>query len=204
MSVKEFKVSICDRKEIKDFIETWHYSKNINGLKSNYCFKLERNNEIIGGMIYGGLAMANQWKKYGDKEEDVLELRRLCCIDDTPKNTESYFIGQTLKWLSINTNVKTVLSYADPEYGHMGIIYKATNFELIGKSQTGKVIIYNGKRYHDKTIRTKYKGELKPFAKKVKEALDNGEAYYKKTEGKYIYIYKLNKKERKKYKNDNK
>jgi hypothetical protein len=53
--------------------------------------------------------------------------------------------------------------------------------------------MYNGKRYHDKTIRTKYKGELKPFAKQIKEALENGEAYYVPTLGKDIYMYDLEK-----------
>ena len=57
----------------------------------------------------------------------------------------------------------------------------------------GKVIVYNNKIYHDKTIRTKYKGKLKPYAKKIKEALDNGRAYYKDTLGKKIYIYELKK-----------
>ena len=51
--------------------------------------------------------------------------------------------------------------------------------------------MYEGKRYHDKTIRTKYNGNLKPFAKKIKEALELGEAYYSKTEHKHIYLYKL-------------
>ena len=59
-----------------------------------------------------------------------------------------------------------------------------------------KVIIYNGKRYHDKTIRTKYKGELKPFAKKIKLALEVGEAHYKKTMGKFTYVYRLDGKKR--------
>lgn len=160
---------------------------------SDYCFKLMDEGEIIGGMIYGRMAMANAWKKYGEKQDDVIELRRLCCIDDTPKNTESYFIGSTLKWLLKNTEIKTVVSYADPEYGHEGIIYKASNFQLIGRTAKGKVIIYNGKKYHDKAIRTKYKGELKPFARRLKKALEDGEAFYKKTEGKYIYTYDLDK-----------
>lgn len=191
MKVKEFKVELCHRSEIKEFIEKWHYSKSINGLISDYCFKLTHKDEIIGAMIYGRLAMANAWKKYGDKIEDVTELRRLCCIDDTPKNTESYFIGATLRWLKKNTEIKTVVSYADPEYGHEGIIYKASNFKMIGLTSKGRVIYHNDKKYHDKAIRTKYKGELKPFAKRLIEALEKGEAYYKDTKGKYIYIYKL-------------
>lgn len=191
MSVKDFEVVLCERSEIRDFIEEHHYSHNINGLMSDYCFKLLRDGTIIGAMIYGRLAMANVWKKYGDSKDEVIELRRLVCIDDTPKNTESYFIGQTLKWLIKNTEVKTIVSYADPEYGHEGVIYKATNFTHVGMTSKGRVIMYKGKKYHDKTIRTKYKGKLKPFAKEIKQALEDGEAYYKSTRGKYIYVYDL-------------
>jgi hypothetical protein len=187
--VKTYKVELCERNEIRDFIETWHYSKNINGLISDYCFKLLDGETIIGGMIYGRIAMAGVWKKYAENESELTELRRLCCIDDTPKNTESYFIGHTLRWLKKNTDIKKVISYADTTYNHEGTIYKASNFKHCGMTAKGRVIMYQGKRYHDKTIRTKYKGELKPFAKRVKEALETGEAEYVKTKGKHIYIY---------------
>lgn len=186
-----YTVEPCERKEIRDFIEKWHYSHNINGLLSQYCFKLMDGNTMVGAMIYGGLGMANCWKKYAENKEDIIELRRLCCIDDTPKNTESYFIGKTLKWLLRNTSIKKVISYADNTYGHRGVIYQASNFKHLGKTAKGRVIMWQGKRYHDKTIRTKYKGELKPFAKRVKEALEKGEAYYEETKGKEIYLYDL-------------
>ena len=188
-----YTVQPCERKEIRDFIEKWHYSHNINGLLSQYCFKLMDGDTMVGAMIYGGLGMANCWKKYAENKEDIIELRRLCCIDDTPKNTESYFIGKTLKWLLKNTSIKKVISYADNTYGHRGVIYQASNFKHLGKTAKGRVIMWQGKRYHDKTIRTKYKGELKPFAKRVKEALEKGEAYYEETKGKEIYLYDLEK-----------
>ena len=191
MEIKEMSVELCDRKEVRDFIEHWHYSKSINGLMSDYCFKLVWGDKIIGACIFGRLAMANAWKKYGEKQENVIELRRLCCIDKTPKNTESFFIGAMLRWLKANTDIKIIVSYADPEYGHAGTIYKASNFELVGKTAEGKVIFWNGKKYHDKAIRTKYKGELKPFAQRLKDALEKGEAYYKKTQGKNIFVYNL-------------
>jgi hypothetical protein len=193
-NVRDFKVIPCDRKDIVKFIEEWHYSKNVNGLTTTYCFKLlDIEDNLIGAMIYGKIAMANVWQKYSDKEEDLIELKRLCCIDNTPKNTESFFIGKTIKWLKKNTSIKKIISYADTTYGHAGTIYKATNFENIGITKSGKVIMYKGKRYHDKTIRTKYKGAIKPFAKEIKNALENGEAEYVNTLGKHIYIYKLKK-----------
>jgi hypothetical protein len=191
VSVRKYLVKVCDRKEIRTFIETWHYSKNINGIKSNYCFKLMDENTMIGAMMYGQIAMANVWRKYVQSEKDLIELRRLCCIDNTPKNTESYFIGFTLRWLRKNTDIKTVISYADETYNHQGIIYKASNFKHIGMTNKGKVIVYNNKLYHDKTIRTKYKGKLKPYCQKIKDALENGKAYYKDTLGKHIYTYEL-------------
>jgi len=191
--VRSYTVELCPRNEVRDFIEKWHYSKNVNGLISDYCFKLMDGDVMIGGMIYGRIAMAGVWKKYAEEEGDLTELRRLCCIDDTPKNTESYFIGSTLRWLKKNTSLKRVISYADTTYNHEGTIYKASNFTHHGMTAKGRVIMYNGKRYHDKTIRTKYKGELKPFAKKIKEALANGSAEYVKTKGKHIFMYELNK-----------
>ena len=186
-------VEAVPRAEVAKFIEQWHYSGSINGCKSSYAFGLYEGMRMVGAMLYGEMAMLNQWKRFADSSDEVIELRRLCCIDDTPKNTESYFIGWTLRWLKKNTSVKVVVSYADAEYGHTGTVYKASNFTFDGKRAGAPVIMWNGRRYHQKAIRTKYKGELKPYAKRLIEALENGEAQYVKTAGKYCYVYRLRK-----------
>ena len=192
MMLNRYVVILCTRKEISDFVEKWHYSHNMNGLIADYCFKLvDFSDKLIGACVFGRIAMAGVWKKYVSNEYELTELRRLVCIDDTPKNTESFFIGKCLRWLKKNTLLTTIISYADKTFGHTGVIYQASNFDLIGETKPGKVIMYNGKRYHDKTIRTKYKGKLKPFALKIKEALENGLAEYQITKPKNIYIYKL-------------
>ena len=191
MLLKDLRVYPVKRTDIKNFIETWHYSKSVNGLHSSYCFGLYHNDELIGAAIIGKLAMANQWKRFAAEENDVMEIRRLCCIDNTPKNTESYFISNIIKWLKKHTSLKAIVSYADAEYNHVGIIYKASNFEYLGFKKGAKIILWKEKRYHDKAIRTKYKGELKPFAQRLKDALETGEAFYKETLGKHSYIYRL-------------
>jgi hypothetical protein len=191
VSVKNFKVFYCHPAEIEDFIKQNHYSKSVNGCDMAYSFCLLNDLKLIGAAFFGRMAMANQWKRFSDKPEDVIELRRLCCIDDTPKNTESFFIGKMLRWLKQNTHHKIVVSYADEEYGHQGTIYKASNFEYLGKQKGAKVIVYNGKKYHDKTIRTKHNGVVKPYAQKIVQALESGDAYYKETAGKHTYVYRL-------------
>ena len=191
MSLKTWVVKRVTRKDIASFIEKWHYSGSINGCIADYCYALYDNEEMKGAMFFGRMAMANQWRRFSKEEKNVIELRRLCCIDDTPKNTESYFIGAALRQLRKDWRKGVVVSYADKEYGHCGIIYKASNFEMVGEIEGAKVIVWGEKRYHDKAIRTKYKGELKPFAKRIKAALESGEAFYKKTAGKYTFVYYL-------------
>jgi hypothetical protein len=190
-----FIVKKVSRSDICFFIETHHYSKSINGCIADYCYALFDGDKMIGAMFFGRMAMANQWKRFSDKENNVIELRRLCCVDDTPKNTESFFIGRALRLLKKEWAGSVVVSYADKEYGHSGIIYKASNFKMVGEIKGAKVILYNGRKYHDKTIRTKYKGQLKPFALEIKNALLTGNAEYRKTDGKYTYIYKFERKQ---------
>lgn len=144
-------------------------------------------------MFFGRMAMANQWKRFSNRQDDVIELRRLCCVDNTPKNAESFFISRALKLLKQDWPGRIVVSYADKEYQHLGTIYKASNFQQFEDIHGARVIIYQGKSYHDKTIRTQYKGKLKPFAAKIKTALTSGQAFYKNTAGKYTYVYLLRK-----------
>lgn len=189
-----YEVRPVERKEIQEFVERNHYSGSINGCIADYCFALFDKGTMIGAMFYGRMAMRNQYKRFAEEESDVTELRRLCCVDDTPKNTESYFIGHTLRWLAKNTGIKVVVSYADKEYGHRGVIYQASNFKLEGERPGARVIDFEGKIYHDKAIRTKYKGVLKPFAQRLKLALEEGRATYRNTAGKVCYTYELRRK----------
>lgn len=196
-AVKSFQVRPITIQEATPIIVDWHYSGSTNGLLVSHCFGLFHDEYLIGSMIYGGLGMANVWKKYADNRDEVIELRRLACIDLTPTNTESYFIGKTLRYLKKNTNLKKVISYADTFHNHSGIIYKASNFTHLGFTNSGRVIVdASGKMYHDKAIRTFYTNkdgvkDLKPFAKRLKKELDLGTAHYIDTPGKHIYCYTL-------------
>lgn len=192
MALEGWKVKEVYRKDITAFVEKWHYSKSINGCIADYCYGLyDTDGGLRGAMFFGRMAMRNQYKRFCDNEKDVIELRRLCCDDYTPKNAETFFLGRAIKLLKKSWSGKAIVSYADEEYGHAGTIYKAGNFKQIEDIKGARVILWKGRRYHDKAIRTKYKGKLKPFAKRLKEALENGEAKYKTTKGKHTFVYWL-------------
>ena len=197
VNVRDFIVKPVAIQQVKNFIEQWHYSKNVNGLNISNVFGLFYKNQLLGAIIYGSLSMANTWQKYGSKENEVVELKRLCCVDNTKKNTESFFIGKTIKFLKKFTKYKIIVSYADPFYKHSGTIYKATNFKHKGYTAKSKVILYNDKIYHDKTIRSvDNNNNYKPFTYEIKKALLEGRARYIDKPPKHIYCYQIQRKQK--------
>jgi len=196
IKARELVISLCDVKDIKDFIEENHYSHNINGVKIKFCFKVEYNATLVGGVIFGALS-TTAWKKFANEEKKVLELRRLVLVDNAGKNSESRVIGSCLRVIKNNDkDVEVIVSYADPHHGHEGIIYKASNFTHVGMSGKDNGFIDNetGKIYHSRALRTKYKGEYKPFVKKLREKLENGLLTPIPLPPKHCFVYWFNRK----------
>ena len=98
MKVTDFTVELVQRNAVVNFIEKHHYSHNVNGVQSLYHYGLYREGNfglptMIGAMMYAYPSMPATAAKYNPiNPGKCLELRRLVCIDDTPKNTESYFV----------------------------------------------------------------------------------------------------------------
>ena len=90
-------------------------------------------------------------------------------------------------------SIKTVVSYADPNHGHTGVIYRASNFKLYGMSGKDKGFkdVETGKLYHSRALRTKYKGDFKPFVKRLRQRLEDGLLLPIELKPKYCYIYQL-------------
>ena len=181
--VRDFTIQNISFSECKAFCAEWHYSGSCPPGK--YYFGLFRAAKLIGVMCYGFPAMRHQKTCYNAD----IELRRLCCIDDTPKNTESFFIGGTLRQLK-KLGVRRVLSLADPNHGHQGIIYKASNFTLLGEEQGGgsRDIFIDGVKMHSRTAYAKYGASGK---KRLSELLPDSKIEVKNKKRKLVYLYDL-------------
>ena len=197
MSVTDFTVEEIPRKSVVKFIEKHHYSHNVNGVQSLYHYGLFTEGnfglpKMIGAMMYAHPSMPATAAKYNPINSDkCLELRRLVCIDDTPKNTESYFIGQTFKLLKRDTDMEVIVSFADQHHGHTGVIYKATNFDYLGETAKGRILIVDGKEMHSRSL-----NQLdRPYGRELNRRYKAGDKniFWKNTEPKHIYVYYLNK-----------
>ena len=175
--------------ETKSFILKWHYSKSYRSLKHKHIFKLVDNisDELIGVAIYG-----SPNSRHLDKQ-GLIELRRLCLIDETLKNSESFFISKTLKYLKNNTDYSGVISFADPNHGHTGTIYKASNFKYDGEEKNGnpRVILYGDKEIQLRQYYDKKDGEYSKQALKWQELVKQGEAEIVNRQKKLRYIYEF-------------
>ena len=198
MSVKNFTVEEVTRKSIVSFIEKHHYSHNVNGVQSLYHYGLYTEGnfgipKMIGAMMYAHPSMPATAAKYNPiNPNKCLELRRLVCIDDTPKNTESYFIGQTFKLLKRDTDMEVIVSFADQHHGHTGVIYKASNFDYLGETKPGRILMVDGKEMHSRSL-----NQLdRPYGRELNRRYKAGDKniFWKKTKPKHIYTYYLNKK----------
>lgn len=113
-------------------VKKHHYLKR--SASAMFTFGLFDGMDLIGVAIYGKPASPSLCIGIcgPEESENVVELTRLWIEDGTPKNTESFFIGQTLKLLPKPYDI--VVSYAEIGAGHSGVIYQATNWIYTGLS----------------------------------------------------------------------
>lgn len=125
----------------KEFIRQHHYTRGChNGPMTWGLFDGDR---LIGVCAFATpsseAVRASVWGV--ENKSHVTELHRLVILDETPKNTESWFIARALRGLSQEKpGIWGVLSFADGTEGHRGVIYQATNALYLGT--TGRSRFY--------------------------------------------------------------
>jgi hypothetical protein len=126
----------------KNFIRNHHYSKSCHNGPSP-CYGLYDSEVLLGVLCFATpCSEAVRSSVFGKGyKSHVIELHRLFIFDETPKNTESWFISRCLKLLKQDRpDIWAVVTFADSTEGHTGIIYKSTNAIFCG--MTSKATFY--------------------------------------------------------------
>lgn len=188
----ELIIAPCSYEASKFACENFHYSGKITGGKL-VKYGVWENKRFIGVVIFGDSLNFNMGSPYGLKYTEICELRRVALTTHEHPVTE--IISKCLKLLhKSNPFLQLVISYADKEEGHLGIIYQAGSW--IYEGETRRRITHmniNGKKVHCKSVWDRYGTSS---IKWVRENIDKN-AYNITTEGKFKYIYPLTKKARK-------
>ena len=179
-------MQLCNFSDIRNIFEDFHYRKGHMGGGISQCFAMLMNNELVGGSVLGK-------PRHESKYENCIDIRRMACLDDAPFNSESWFLGRILKYLLANTKYDGVLSYSDLTQGHIGTIYKATNFVESGKTAPTKYVEWNDKVYHMRSLTID-----RPYSYEMRKAVSDGSAVVKTGEPKIIWMYDLKGRRKKK------
>lgn len=183
-SIKE-----CRFKDIRHIFEEFHYKKGHMGGGISMCFAMYVDGEMTGGAVLG-------LPRHQSKYPNSIDIRRMACLDSSPKNSESYFIGQIKRWVRDNTKNDSILSYSDMTVGHIGTIYKASGFIELGRTAPSKYVVWNGKTYHPRSLSID-----RDYSYKLREAVKTGQAEVKTGLPKIIWMLNVNRKQYKKEKN---
>ena len=179
-------MQLCNFSDIRHIFEDFHYRKGHMGGGISQCFAMLMNNELVGGSVLGK-------PRHESKYENCIDIRRMACLDDAPHNSESWFLGSILKYFLANTNYTGVLSYSDLTVGHIGTIYKATNFVETGKTSPTKYVEWKDKVYHMRSLTID-----RPYSYEMRKAVRDGTAIIKTGEPKIIWMYDLKGRRKKK------
>lgn len=129
----KFLVKKIPNNEAIPFIIKKHYAHRKCSI--SFAFGLFKENIIVGVCTFGyppnqefndGACVFGNTIKI-----NTMELNRLFLEDGLPKNTLSFFVSRALKMLP---KPMCIVSYADPNFGHHGYIYQATNWIYTGVS----------------------------------------------------------------------
>lgn len=189
------RVTECAKSEIAAFIEEHHYSHNVTGVTAMYSFRVDRDGELIGAAIFGRPAMKEAFDKYSKRGElNLLELRRFCLVDDTPEHAESMVLAIMLSEVSKH-GVNRVLSYADPNHGHLGTAYYAVGGRCLGLTAPITEVLWKGRYWSTRNL-NHHRGDdksrgLREDAREIRAALESGEAKKVRRAGKFIFLIDL-------------
>jgi len=143
----QFYIKQIPKSLAKHVYAKWHYLGK-QDFVATHNFGAFYGGECLGAISFGP---PPTWQVvfslFGHKDQEgIFDIKRLAMKDECPKNSESRLIGVAIKLLRKETYVKAIITFADTAQGHVGTIYKATNFKYMGLGPQKSDFFINGKQ----------------------------------------------------------
>ena len=145
------RVIVVSKQQAEEFVLKKHYSHRASIFWAG--FGLVERDRVVGVCVFGQPSPPIQRHAFRDRDFRLYELARLVIQTPTP-NAASFLIAHALKELDAPC---AVVSYADSEQSHCGIVYQATNWIYTGATVShDHLYLIDGKRIHPITLRDDY------------------------------------------------
>lgn len=123
--------------EGRSYIVENHYSRGCHGRPM--CWGLYDKDDVVNGVIAFATPSSEYTRSFlfGPQYKDkVTELHRMHIRDNHEKNLNTWFIARALDGIKeYRPNIVAVLSFADPNEGHLGTVYQASNAIYLGRTR---------------------------------------------------------------------
>ena len=169
------RLEIASYKAVQYACLNFHYAKTVPVNTFGYSV-FNDNNEWCGVALFGTGASPQIGKQYNLSQGQVIEFVRMA-LNGKQSDSVSKIMSISIRLLyKKNPLVKLIVSYADQEQGHLGIIYQASNWYYLGEVKSPPII--EGK--HNKSMG----GSIGAARKLLKR---EPQVYFPKPKHKYIY-----------------
>ena len=133
-----------------------HYLHSMPG-GTRLAFGVFLGHRLMGALTLGAGPTNAHRLVDGSTPDDYSTLSRLWLSDELPPNSESRILGVVFRALKKHTELKFLVTYADPARGHLGKIYQATNWLYTGLSEATPLYdIGDGRARHSRSLSHAY------------------------------------------------
>jgi len=153
VSKANLKIDWATHEAAKYACVNWHYSKSVPVPPLVKVGVWERD-KFIGVVIFSRGASSNLMAPYNLTQSEGCELTRIALTKhDAPV---SRIVKLAVQFLKRNSpELRLIVSFADPQYGHHGGVYQAGNWIFVGNTANGKEYWHKGKRLHSRQVSEK-------------------------------------------------
>lgn len=184
------RISRANNNAMKYACRNFHYSKVLPAINFGYNVFNDKD-EWCGCIIFGYGANKALGKEFRLYQGEVFELTRVALNGKQEQTSKA--LSMCIKQFHKDYNMcKLIVSYADVNHNHLGIIYQATNWIYVGLCNVGMKsgFIINGKIVHNRQVSTilmKYKFECSRLEQLKK--IYGEDVFYQENHGKQKYLY---------------
>lgn len=127
----DYEVKTCSLADLRGLVEAHHYAKGGSNTATFRHGLYHRERGLVGGAWWipptktCALSVHPEWTR-------VLTLTRLVVAPEEPTNAASFLLGRSIRLIRQDGRFSALVTYSDERMGHLGQIYRATNWEYQG------------------------------------------------------------------------
>lgn len=183
----QLKLDWCNHEAAKYAVEHWHYSRSLP-TPPIVRIGVWEDGSFIGCVLFSRGANNNLGSPYGLKCTEICELTRVALSGH--KTPVSKIVSVAIKLLRKHAQgLRLIISFADPNEGHVGTIYQAGGWLYCGRSKsTPKYQDRQGRIWHQRQVS---KTGVKPQYGKLRKVAKSDDCIVIPQLDKYRYLLPL-------------